>query len=303
MSAHRALVLLEGGFHLAQLAAQLRRRRRAGCAAPRCPGAGPAACRGRCWCPCRAGTRPPGRPCASASRWLAFFAMRCVSIMSCAAIAFWRAEPPLCTLSAAISSASSCSAGLLVVDQAHRAAEVDQVRLLGDHQRRVALVLLPFACRAPSSTGRASPEVARQAHAAARRQLEQQLHLRGEFVAAVAQLLEGLEVTLRGLLRRLGEALRQHADLADGGDVDRAEGALARVEPRPLRRRWRAASPAGRSGIAAGGRCTPGRQLAGESSFGFECHVCLVSDCLTQELAVAGNDGQVDELRPGMVLR
>ena len=68
-----------------------------------------------------------------------------------------------------------------------------------------------------------------QADAARRAAGFEQLHHRCELVAALAQLLEGDRVALRGLLRGLGEALRKHADLADGSDVEGVEGRFARV--------------------------------------------------------------------------
>jgi len=58
---------------------------------------------------------------------------------------------------------------------------------------------------------------------------QQQLHRLRELVAAVAQLLEGFAVTLRGLLRRFREALREHPDLSHRRHVEGGEGALARV--------------------------------------------------------------------------
>ncbi len=100
-----------------------------------------------------------GSICASASMVAAFLPMRCVSIMSCAAVAFWRAEPPVCTLSAAISSASSWIAGLRSL-----MARTDLPRL----SRFACSAITSFALRSfffhcassASSTGRAPEEVA-----------------------------------------------------------------------------------------------------------------------------------------------
>ena len=91
-----------------------------------------------------------GSTTSPASMVLAFFAMRCVSMTSCAVTAFWRTEPPVWTDSAAISSASSSSAGLLTL--IWRTASPSCTRFFSSVITRPALRSVFFHSRSRSCT-------------------------------------------------------------------------------------------------------------------------------------------------------
>ncbi len=89
---------------------------------------------------------------------LAFLAMRWVIIMSCEVVAFCRAEPPVCTLIAEISSVISCSVWLVLLIA--RTALPSATRFFSSSSTRLALrsVLLHSAFSA-SSAGRTAAGV------------------------------------------------------------------------------------------------------------------------------------------------
>jgi hypothetical protein len=129
--------------------------------------------------PTRSGALPCSRPCSvsrkvlvslpsrnatsglttsSASMVLAFFASRCVSIVSCEESAFCCAEPPLCTLSAAISSVISCSGWLVLLIE--RTAPPSATRFFSSSSTSAALrSVLPHSLFSSSSAGRTAAGV------------------------------------------------------------------------------------------------------------------------------------------------
>ena len=92
-----------------------------------------------------------GSTTSPASMAFAFFAMRWVSITRCAVIAFCRVLPPDCTLSAAISSASSRSAGLLSLIARTAAPRATRLRSSAITRPALRSVLCHCASSVPSS--------------------------------------------------------------------------------------------------------------------------------------------------------
>src|SRR6185369_12910759 len=105
----------------------------------------------------------------------------------------------------------------------HRLAQGHEVSLLADDQARVLLGLLPLLVERRELRAHGLGR-GRQVDAGGDAADQQQLHRLRELVAAVAQLLEGFAVTLRGLLRRFREALREHPDLSHRRHVEGGEG-------------------------------------------------------------------------------
>src|SRR5205823_2996923 len=102
---------------------------------------------------------------------------------------------------------------IVIVDRAHRCAKSDQVALLDDHQSCIALGLAPLRLERAQRRAHALRR-RRQSYAARDAARREQRDDGRELVAAVAQLLEGLAITLRRLLRGFCQPLRKHPELA-----------------------------------------------------------------------------------------
>ncbi len=118
---------------------------------------------------------------------------------------------------------------VVAVDLAHRGAEADQVLALREHELRASVRLVPFLgqrveIRLHGVGARRQGNVARLPAQG------EQLERGDEFVPRLLQLLERLGAPDEAGLRRLGDALAQHAHLRGGRNVDRSVGRLAVVD-------------------------------------------------------------------------